>query len=339
MYNASAYIGNCLDSLIHQDLSKDDYEIIVMDDGSTDDSVNIVERYILENSNIILFKEENAGAYPTRNKLLKLAKGDYIYNLDADDYIAHNSIGILIEIVLKNNLDILAFETIATNKLNINYNDTNINHKELKVTNGYDFLCNNRNFRFEIWWYFVRRKFLLTHKLKFEFGKYLVDVLFTTSVFIKAERVIKLSNVIHRYVEAPESIMNSSDVEHLKSLVYEYVSVISRFQSLIDSQSDNIYFDEINRMRYINNLKYKMSVVLYFMFYKLIKSNLSIKKINSILNKFKKINVYPITSFLGEEYYKKKFVITAFIFNNKFLFFSVLYPIRLLSKLNIIKLP
>jgi len=79
MYNAQDYIGNCIDSLLHQNLSEDDYEIIVMDDGSSDNSVGIIEAYIKQHKNIRLYKESNSGAYSTRNKLLKLAKGNYIF--------------------------------------------------------------------------------------------------------------------------------------------------------------------------------------------------------------------------------------------------------------------
>ena len=85
VYNASEYIEKCIDSLINQTL--DNVEIIVVDDGSTDDSYKKLKKY---GSKIKLIKQENSGVATTRNNALKLATGDYIAFVDSDDYIDCN---------------------------------------------------------------------------------------------------------------------------------------------------------------------------------------------------------------------------------------------------------
>ena len=75
MYNVENYIGNCLDSIVNQDIPSEDYEIIILNDGSTDRSYAIAESYANKYDNIQLHTQENIGLYATRNKLLGLAKG------------------------------------------------------------------------------------------------------------------------------------------------------------------------------------------------------------------------------------------------------------------------
>lgn len=79
MYNVDQYIGKCLDSCLKQDISKDEYEIIVVDDESPDKSSSIVEEYMKNNMNIKLIYRKNGGLSAARNTGLKEAKGEYIW--------------------------------------------------------------------------------------------------------------------------------------------------------------------------------------------------------------------------------------------------------------------
>ena len=93
MYNASGTIVRVLDSVKNQTL-KCNYEILVVNDGSKDNSQSVVEKYISENDslNVILINQVNGGVSKARNKGLNLAQGDYIAFLDADDYWHENKI-------------------------------------------------------------------------------------------------------------------------------------------------------------------------------------------------------------------------------------------------------
>ena len=81
-YNQEKYIKECLDSLVSQTFK--DYEVIVIDDGSTDDSAEIVNEYVKHNKNIRLIRQANQGVVVARNNAIKQAQGTYIYPLDAD---------------------------------------------------------------------------------------------------------------------------------------------------------------------------------------------------------------------------------------------------------------
>lgn len=88
VYNAENYINKCLDSILAQTYKK--FEIICIDDGSTDNSANIINRYSEQNANLKFIQQNNTGASAARNLGLRQASGEYIMFIDADDYIEQN---------------------------------------------------------------------------------------------------------------------------------------------------------------------------------------------------------------------------------------------------------
>ena len=96
-YNSEKFIEKCLYSCLHQDISHDDYEIIVVDDGSTDNTRNIVLSMKEKYNNIIYIYQENAAQGAARNNGLSKAKGKYIWFVDSDDWIAEYCLGTIIE--------------------------------------------------------------------------------------------------------------------------------------------------------------------------------------------------------------------------------------------------
>ena len=96
VYNAEKYLKTCLDSLISQTYAN--YEVLCVDDGSTDHSLNILRFYEKKDNRIKVFTQENAGPAAARNKALEYATGDYISFVDADDYLVENAFEILSEV-------------------------------------------------------------------------------------------------------------------------------------------------------------------------------------------------------------------------------------------------
>lgn len=92
MYNAERYITRCIDSCFDQDMEEDSFEVIVIDDGSTDKSYSVVENLKDRHSNLRLFHQNNQGQGAARNLGINLAKGDYLEFLDSDDYLLPKSI-------------------------------------------------------------------------------------------------------------------------------------------------------------------------------------------------------------------------------------------------------
>jgi poly(ribitol-phosphate) beta-N-acetylglucosaminyltransferase len=107
VYKVEQYIEKCLLSLVHQDIAVSDYEIIVINDGSPDNSKEIAFDYEKKYSNISVIDQENQGVSVARNRGLDVAKGDYILFVDPDDTVFENSLNAILNRAIINNLDIM----------------------------------------------------------------------------------------------------------------------------------------------------------------------------------------------------------------------------------------
>lgn len=105
VYNKEKYIKKCLTSLMKQTLTE--IEIIVVDDGSVDDSVKIIKEISLQDSRIILLRESNRGSGIARNRGLKIAKGEFVLFVDADDTIKEDTLSTMYAAACENNSEII----------------------------------------------------------------------------------------------------------------------------------------------------------------------------------------------------------------------------------------
>lgn len=105
IYNVEKYLEKCIRSLIHQSYSK--IEILLIDDGSTDECPNICDKFEKEDSRIKTFHKENGGLSDARNKGIEESKGEYITFVDSDDYLDEHYIEILYNVMIKNNADLV----------------------------------------------------------------------------------------------------------------------------------------------------------------------------------------------------------------------------------------
>lgn len=98
VYNVEKYLRDCLESLLMQDLSEDEYEIICVDDGSKDSSPAILDEYAEKHANIRVIHKQNGGVSSARNVGIEAAKGEYLWFVDSDDCIMPNCLGQLCQI-------------------------------------------------------------------------------------------------------------------------------------------------------------------------------------------------------------------------------------------------
>ena len=107
VYNVESYIRDCIDSLLYQDIPSSEYEIICVDDGSTDNSAKIIKNYMQMHNNIKLIQQVNSGVGKARNVGLSLANGKFIWFIDPDDFISSNCFGFIIKSLNEYSADIL----------------------------------------------------------------------------------------------------------------------------------------------------------------------------------------------------------------------------------------
>ena len=134
VYNTGDYLEETLMSLLNQTMI-DDIEVLMIDDGSTDDSRYIIEKYALDYDNFHAYHKENEGQGVARNYALKFAKGEYIHFFDSDDYLPPNAYETLYGHALKNRDDMVIF--------NVSYFSFYNNWENLLFKNCYNKLSEN----------------------------------------------------------------------------------------------------------------------------------------------------------------------------------------------------
>ncbi|MFD2725925.1 glycosyltransferase [Hyunsoonleella rubra] len=335
LYNAEKYIGNCLDTLIHQDIDTDDYEIIVLDDGSSDKGADVVRSLSRNSPNIVLHHQENAGFTITRNRLLKLAKGEYIYKIDSDDYVTHNSLGVLLKIAKESDLDVLGFESFDTERMDIYNPRWEKKIPEIEICSGPKYWARANNPRLGVNWYLLKRSFIDKHNITFEMGSNpFSDTPFTLRVFTAAKRFAFVPMDVHRYLQVPTSVMHNSSSSHLRKMVEYHKGLVHKLQNMsseLSMKNDPIYNGIIDSMKFWSDIN------VYFMLKKYLSLNVPIARIDSTLKDLKSIKAYPMTSFKGDKCFSKSHRLVTFIFNNKYLYFLALYPLRFVLNLNLIR--
>lgn len=135
VYNTQKYLRECLNSCFDQAASKKDYEIICIDDGSTDCSPDILKEYAEKHSNFSIVRQSNQGVSAARNHGISIARGKWLWFVDSDDYIAQDSITQLLEIV---SAPENATKELIEFQVNV-FGDTNPQNSVVKKLPGYVF--------------------------------------------------------------------------------------------------------------------------------------------------------------------------------------------------------
>lgn len=312
VYNVEKYLARCLESIVDQNLDSNLYEIIIVNDGSPDKSLEIANSFQEKYSNIKIISQENQGLSGARNAGIKHADGKYIYFIDSDDYIERNVFKQLLEIQELLDVDFLAFKASRTSlsdyKVDIDFNQQ-IDLKTLnnKVTNGIDFISKN-NFLNGPWWYIFKSSLLKKSGLLFEKGRMVEDGIFTTELLLNCDRVLWLDIDIYRYFINENSIVKSKNEAHLIKLNNDFRFVIHKFQDLI-----KLAKEKKGDLDAINRLKSRQESYLFFLLVRLTKSSTSYKIIQEIIQEMKFLNVYPMKKFIGKDYNSKREKILTFI--------------------------
>jgi glycosyltransferase involved in cell wall biosynthesis len=332
LYNKEKYIKRCLESLLDQDVSLSEYEIIIVDDGSTDSSCSIAHNYAEKHVNIHLFRKQNGGPASARNRGLEVAKGDYIYFLDADDYIATNVLNCLLELCELNKLEILGFNTKYTKDYSFpNTLTQNLQDFSIQVMDGITYIA-ERSFRNEAWWYIIKKSFLIDTGIKFTEGIFLDDSIFTANLFLRTKRVSKVNFDVHRFVQVKNSVTTNRDATHVLKFIDDLVYAVEKFDILIKSLDSS----HVNYHKVVKVYKRKQQSFVFTLFIKAFRYPfLNFNDLKKILIKLKKLDVYPINPKIGGIGYSKNSLIYNMtfvpIFNNKTFLFLGLRIMRLIS--------
>ena len=243
VYNVERYIRPCFESIFRQGLNDSNYELIIVNDGSTDRSMEMIADIISQHDNIKVINQENQGLSVARNNGIVFAKGEYILMPDSDDLLIENSLAPLLKIALETKVDMVVADFIKMNDKEIaNYHGINQYNIEVNEKTGKEFTLEDLNpYQCYVWRSLFRRKFIIDNDISFIPGIYFEDVPFTHECCIKANRCIRTSRLLNIYrIGRPGAATNSFSLPKARS----YCIAIANTWKLrqIDGLSPNVLY-------------------------------------------------------------------------------------------------
>jgi glycosyltransferase involved in cell wall biosynthesis len=215
VFNGEDYIEKCLHSCLNQDIKSAEYEVIVVNDGSTDRTLEILQNF-KKHSNIKIVNQQNLSLGEARNQGLKCAKGKFVWFIDSDDWIAENCLG---------NLILTLGECDITRILSTEINYFSVTEEQIKINqnssiSGIEYM--KSNFRVCVPFYVFNRNFLVNHELKF-MPLIFEDFEFMPRALFFAQKIKTLKQLIYFRLIRPNSIMRTASVNkpyHLIDIIF-----------------------------------------------------------------------------------------------------------------------
>lgn len=282
VYNVENYLTCCLESVIYQTFNN--YEIIIVNDGSTDNSLSIIKNYSNKYRNIRVINQKNQGQSVARNRALEIANGEYIYFLDSDDYIEKNTLEMLYAESKQNNLDLLMFdgddvyESFASDKMKFGSNYIKSGNYPNVVDGKKMFidLMENKDYTCSPCLLFVKRELLEKKSLRFYEGIIQEDELFTFELILSSTRVKHINKVFfHRRIRQNSTMTGKNfhkSFQGYNIVFYEMLNFRDKI-STENSQKLNkamnkkigyIYGSALNRYCYVDAVtKKKLKIMIH----------------------------------------------------------------------------
>ena len=310
IYNVAPYLRKCVDSLLMQDIS--DYEIILVDDGSTDDSGAIADEIVrktmgngqwaIDNETnhqspianrptLRVIHQENAGLSAARNTGIAAATGDYIMFVDSDDYLQPNVLGTLMEQVEREQLDVLRFRyqnVRESGEVFVPHEGmkTDYNNYSSDPTDGLTFLNDRMWVQCYVVQFLVHREIVLQEQ--FTPGIYFEDTDWTPRMLLRAKRIASTDLVVYNYLWREGSItLSQKDIKKMRKQLNDKLALIGKLNMLGNSVANRRWFDGM-----ISGLVINVVGIIAQYFYKERKDY--IKQIKSLeVLPIKNINVAP----------------------------------------------
>lgn len=203
VYNMEQYIEKCLNSVISQpSVSKDSFEVIVVNDGSKDSSQSIIDSYDWKGVNHLLLQKENGGLSSARNYGFPHVHGEYVWFVDSDDWIDEDCLTKIYPLL--NNVDVLHFPKYYRETSNESF----VTGCESSGSNGPDIV--KGKYQYPVQFTIYRTDFLKQHNLSFKHGIVMEDLHFTPRALYKAKYVQVANFPVYHYLQREGSIMNET---------------------------------------------------------------------------------------------------------------------------------
>lgn len=289
-YNADKWIGRMLQSLLNQDLATEEYEVIVVDDGSKDEP-KVMKDYAARYANIKYIRQENSGPGGARNTGINAAQGEYLFFCDSDDFIAENVLGGLYEIAHSRKVDMLFHQIrrIPEGKKPQNLK-RNFDHVNVYLS-GIDYfaLPFKEKITTGVWQFIISRQFIERARLSFPSDMIMnEDSSFLIDAILAAGLVVSVDVEVYFYVQNPQSLIHlTGRVEQRERYADNMMLFIRKLTSIIENK------EIVGNMplRCFNNIKWVRNQKAFIMLFNA--CNLPTDKFDRYVSDLKSLHAYP----------------------------------------------
>lgn len=258
IYKVEQYLPKCVESLLDQDLSPEDYEVILIDDGSPDRCGEMCEEYAALHSNVKVIHRENGGLSVARNTGMDVAQGRYIQFVDPDDYLEPNVLAKLVEKMEADKLDVLRFNYQNVNELYEIFEPYKVSKSFVDYRDepceGLSFLTNRLGFGCYVWQFIFRRELL--EGCYFKKGIYFEDTEWTPRLLSKAHRVTSMNLMVYNYLMREGSITQSVDEKKKRKVLDDKMQLIDVLKMQMQAVEDKRWFEGMIAQTVISIISY-----------------------------------------------------------------------------------
>lgn len=255
VYNVERYLKRCIESLLNTNLSSGEFEILLINDGSTDNSGDICNEYDQKYENIKAYHKENGGLSDARNFGVLKAKGNYLAFVDSDDFVIKDAYKPLLKTAIDNEAEIVvgdAYKYIDQNNVKLKFKKRDNNKI---IQDGESFLVSSlkeETMSMSVVLGIYKREYIVNKNLFFHKGLLHEDELWTPNTFLNAKKVIYINHSFYFHYEREGSITQSKDkTKNALDLIYICYKLDDIYNQVEDKKSKRILKDYLC-MLYLN---------------------------------------------------------------------------------------
>lgn len=284
LYNTEHYVLRCLHSIVNQQLWPDDYEVLVVDDGSTDGSRAVVEAFIQDYPQVKLITQENSGVSAARNLALNRARGRYFMFVDSDDRLEDDVVHRLVQHAVDDDLDVLSFNYCCEDSQgNVLSHTRDDNYGSTPVMTGCDFLDGHSMTPY-VWRFLIKRDYLERGGWHFDTSLIVCeDGALIAGFLLNAPRMAHDDTVAYCYVNRSDSAMHNTDKEHLRR------RICSQVDAAVSIDATARQFEAATGQKAPASVDGVRNVYLYFSMTKALTCGL----VDEVLERIRKAGLFP----------------------------------------------
>jgi glycosyltransferase involved in cell wall biosynthesis len=239
VYNCSQYLKSGFEKLRHLYSTDVVFEIIYVNDGSTDNSLEVLNELAENNLFVKVISQENQGSSGARNTALEVAQGKYIQFLDSDDYLDMEQLILLLGVAIKNSLDAISYRLDY-----INENNEKIGERPKQTVTFNQIISGSQAliegfYPSSICVFLFKTEFLNSNNLRITPKITHMDVEFTSRMMLVANRIMFVDQILYHYLQRDGSLTKPKTIEKFEQMIFDEIIVATNIRKTLEKQFSN----------------------------------------------------------------------------------------------------